>query len=78
MTQQTFVGNKPVDQLPNGAVQQVDVNKLEQTEKQRLSEGASEGGSATRAAVASRDPAEFDVKKGAAHGDTKPTQDPVM
>ncbi|KAJ8090118.1 hypothetical protein AAF712_015485 [Marasmius tenuissimus] len=78
MTQQTFVGNEPVNQLPKDAVQQVDVNKLEQAEKQRIAQGTNEPGAATRAAVASRDPAEFDVKKGAAHGDTKPTQDPVM
>ena len=56
MTQQNFVGNEPVDQFPKGAVQQVDVNKLEQAEKQRLAQGAKEPGAATRAAVASRDP----------------------
>ncbi|KIK58116.1 hypothetical protein GYMLUDRAFT_228408 [Collybiopsis luxurians FD-317 M1] len=77
MSTQNFVGNKPVDQLPSEAKQQVDLNKLEQQEKQRLEKGAPEGGSATRAAVASRDPAEFDPKSGG-QGDHQPTQPPVV
>ncbi|KAK7037299.1 hypothetical protein VNI00_011290 [Paramarasmius palmivorus] len=78
MTTQNFVGNQPVDKLPAEATQQVNLNKVEEQEKQRLAKGAPEGGSAGRAAVASRDPAEFDQKTGGGHGDTKPTQPPVM
>ncbi|ESK82181.1 hypothetical protein Moror_14461 [Moniliophthora roreri MCA 2997] len=78
MTTQKFVGNQPVDQIPAEAKQQVDLNKLEKKERERLAKGAPEGGSATRAAVASRDPAEYDQRTGGGHGDTKPTQPPVV
>ncbi|EIM86314.1 uncharacterized protein STEHIDRAFT_157815 [Stereum hirsutum FP-91666 SS1] len=80
MSSTTFVGNKPVDEIPSQATQQLSNEELTRQEVQRLKEGASEPGANKRAGVASRDPAEFDsqTRSSNAHGDTKPVQDPVL
>lgn len=57
MSSTTFVGNKPVDEIPSQATQQLSNEELTRQEVQRLKEGASEPGANKRAGVASRDPA---------------------
>ena len=54
---QNFVGSEKVGQFPKGATMQLDVNKLEQAEQDRLAKGAENPGAAKRAAVANRNPA---------------------
>ncbi|KAI3602537.1 hypothetical protein WG66_009248 [Moniliophthora roreri] len=56
---QNFVGSEKVGQFPKGATMQLDVNKVEQAEQDRLAKRAENPGAAKRAAVANRNPAEY-------------------
>lgn len=56
MSSTTFVGNKPVDEVPSQATQKLSDEELTKQEAQRLKEGASEAGANKRAGAASLNP----------------------
>ena len=55
MVEQTFVGNKPVDQLPAEAAQKIPNEQLDKLEASR--NAGEQPGANKRAGIASRDPA---------------------
>lgn len=54
MVEQTFVGDKPVEQLPTEAAQKIPDDKLDKAEAQR--DPSQQPGANVRAGIATRDP----------------------
>lgn len=62
MVTQNFVGDKPVDNFPPGAIRKIPDDELTKRELERLSKGADkEPGANKRAGVATRDPARTSI-----------------
>ncbi|GJE98071.1 hypothetical protein PsYK624_142930 [Phanerochaete sordida] len=77
MVEQTFVGNKPVDQLPSEAAQKIPDEHLDKLEASR--NASEQPGANKRAGIASRDPADVDTKDfGGSRTNPQPQYDPVI
>ncbi|KAF5353138.1 hypothetical protein D9758_008776 [Tetrapyrgos nigripes] len=63
MTQQKFVGDKPVDEFPKEAIQKRDESELQKDPK-----------AGKRAGAASLNPEDYDVRNPGSKGDTQPVQ----
>lgn len=77
MTKQNFVGDQPVEQIPEDAKKKIADEELVKEDIDRLSKKDHQPGAAVRAGVATRDPSEFDTRSGG-WGDPKPVKDPIM
>lgn len=73
MTKQDFVGDKPVEKIPEDAKKKIADEELMKEDLERLSKTDHEPGAAVRAGVATRDPNEFDTRS-RGWGDPKPVQ----
>jgi len=78
-TKRTFIGDRVVDTIPAEKIQKPSDDEISRKEAERLrdTQGLKEGGAATRAGVATRDPEEFDTTHRGGQGNTQPQADPI-